>query len=76
MQPYATNTTTSLPAKQWASISFTEDKKRARTHDADSFYDFHSLAKVVVEMDRLIERRGKRLCSFQQSGTCRIVAAV
>jgi|EP00802_Teleaulax_amphioxeia_P030127 hypothetical protein len=38
--------------------------------DDDALADFRGIANVVVELEKLVERRGKRLCSFQQFGPC------
>lgn len=46
-------------------------RKRETSCEDTGLDDLSGLARAVVEMDRLMERRGKRLCAFQQSGTCR-----
>ena len=46
-------------------------RKRDSSSEDTALDDLSGLARAVVEMDRLMERRGKRLCAFQQSGTCR-----
>ena len=75
-----TNTAGSRLAKQLGSISFIEhEKKRQRSScdSTDSFLgDFDRIANVVEEISRLNERGGKRLCCFQQSGTCRRIVSV
>ena len=50
---------------------FKVSRKRDSSSEDTALDDLSGLARAVVEMDRLMERRGKRLCAFQQSGTCR-----
>lgn len=49
-----------------------KQKKRSRGVEEEdpALADFRALASVVVELEKLVERRGKRLCSFRQSGPC------
>jgi len=56
--------------------SFAISRKRSSESCEDSgLENLGGLASVVCEMERLVERQGfrqgKRLCAFQQSGTCR-----
>jgi hypothetical protein len=51
---------------------FTISRKRSSESCEESgLENLAGLASVVSEMERLAERQGKRLCAFQQSGTCR-----
>ena len=74
MLPCVISSADSRQGKPSDSISFIEQvKKRARGEEENavsSLEDFAGLARVVVELDRVRERGGKRLCAFQQSGPC------
>ena len=63
----------------WERMACTETsaatQKRSRggeKEEEDALADFRGMASVVVELEKLAERqrRGKRLCSFQQFGPC------
>ena len=75
MLPYVIRMERELREKKpWDLTSFIEERnktKRARNADAESgLDDLGGLSKALEPIDRLIERRGKRLCSFKMIGAC------
>jgi hypothetical protein len=51
-------------------------KRRSESSEESGLDNLGGLASVVLEMERLAERQGKRLCAFRQSGTCRLAVPV
>jgi hypothetical protein len=50
-------------------------KREGGDRDQNAFECFAGLAEAVEEVDRLVERRRKRLCSFKQAGCCSRISA-